>query len=189
MMAMQAVTRIASLINLRQGGYRVPVDLRASGRWVRHTVAAAVAGSLLFIFASLGKALWYESQESGINQQTVALYKEIFPEARRVINPRKQMESVMSGATDISTSDEFTATLEDIGELIASSQNAEVSIQTVLFSADQPETISMSMILSQEDALDEMQERLSATDLRIDGPKKTPVSNGVAVDFRLLRGQ
>ena len=189
MMAMQAVTRIDSLINLRQGGYRVPVDLRSSGRWWRQTVATAVAGSMLFIFATLGKALWYESQASKIQQQSIALYKEIYPEARRVINPRKQMESALSGGIDLSANDEFSATLEDVGKLIASSQNAEVSIQSLLFSADQPETISMSIVLSQEDALEEMRQRLSTTDLRIDGAKATPVSNGVAVDFRLLRGQ
>ena len=137
-----------------------------------------------------GECRRYRPERAAVEQQAVALYKQIYPEATRIFNPRRQMESTLlnSGAT-VAGNDEFSEALQDITDVIAASQNAEVYVQSLLFNADQADVISLSMTLSQQDALDEMRERLAETDLRLDVGKTTPAGNAVAVDLRLLRGQ
>jgi general secretion pathway protein L len=189
-MAMQSVTHVNELINLRQGGYRVPIDNRNQDSSWRKIATVAMAGCLLFAMVCVGKGLWYNAKSSAIEKQSVALYKQIYPQATRVFNPRRQMETAISnfsgGDTDANI---FMDSLVDITKVIASNQSSEVAIQSMIFNAGNPEAMSMTMLVGQEDALDEMQGRLADTDLRLTVNKSTPNDKGVVVDFSLLRGQ
>jgi general secretion pathway protein L len=189
-MSAQVVLQLNTLINLRQGGYRVPVDARRAGKSTRQMAMLAVAGCVLFAMVCIGKGLWYNLQRAEIDQQAVALYKQIYPDATRIFSPRRQMEAAISGGDNAAADDDvFLDTLVDVTQVITSSQNAEVYIQSLLFNAEQPESVSMSMVVSQADALDEMRERLTEADIKLDVGKTIPAAKGVAVDFRLLRDQ
>jgi general secretion pathway protein L len=190
-MAMQSVTHVNELINLRQGGYRVPIDNRSDDKSWRKVAVVALVGCLLFAITCIGKGLWYNAKASAMEKKSVELYKDIYPQATRVFNPRRQMETAISNFAGGGNVDEdvFIDSMVDITKLIASNQSSEVAIQSLTFDANKPDDMTMSMLVEQEDALDEMRQRLAETNLRFTVSKTTPNDNGVLVDFSLLRGQ
>jgi general secretion pathway protein L len=93
------------LMNLRQGDYSRREQL---GKLWRPWVFAASVAAAWFVL-TLGVAAYENSQlrseKAELSERSVAIYKEIFPEARNVPNPRAQMEQKLkqlrgSGSTD-----------------------------------------------------------------------------------------
>ncbi len=84
-------------IDLLQGGYRQSrKQRRQQNRWGGPLVLAA---SLLFALSVfLGTGWWFNQQADALQAQQRDLYKQLFPDARRVINPRRQMASQLNEA-------------------------------------------------------------------------------------------
>ena len=89
-LATTAMRQRDELLNLLQGGYRVQQVRERSERWQR---VAAVAGIGLLAYALVAGAggLFFSWRAGQLEQQSFALYRELFPQERRVISPRKQM--------------------------------------------------------------------------------------------------
>lgn len=188
-MSTKAVQHHNELINLRQGGYKVPVNYRNNDKSTKKTLFIALAGCLLFGLICLGKGLWYKSQQDSVEQQSIALYKQIYPQALRIFNPRRQMESSVSMLNNAGNDDQFIAALTDLTRLISSSQSAEVHIQSMIFNAEKPDDVNISIIVEQADTVEDITRQLAETDLRIAINKTSPVKDGVLIDLQLLRGQ
>lgn len=84
-------------INLLQGGYKVQEDYSALKTGWR--VAAAVAGIGLVSYAliTLASSAWFNWRAQQLEGEAVALHRELFPEVRRVVSPRRQMASRLRG--------------------------------------------------------------------------------------------
>lgn len=89
-------------INLLQGGYKV--QRRGDGGAWRRTAVAASIGLLIYCGVSAASGIWFSWRASRVEAQTVALYRELFPQERRVVSPKKQMQAHLRGARSDLTS-------------------------------------------------------------------------------------
>lgn len=90
-------------VNLLQGDFRAEGKRRKSASGEIWKPLAWVAGIFFCVYAgtSLYKTSFYESQAEEFRSQTIAKYKKLFPQDRRVRNVKKQMKAHLSksGAT------------------------------------------------------------------------------------------
>jgi len=89
-LAATALRQRGQMINLLQGGYRVQRDSQGEQRWWRVGLAAVIGLVVYGIVAAAG-GLYLSWRAQQVEQQTVALYRELFPQERRVVSPQKQM--------------------------------------------------------------------------------------------------
>lgn len=80
-------------LNLLQGGYAVK-NLQ-NNHWQQWRIAASIAviGIVSYLLVNLSAGWYFQSEATRIDRQSVALYKELFPNERRVVSPKKQMEN------------------------------------------------------------------------------------------------
>lgn len=95
-LAANAVRQRDDSINLLQGGYKVQRH-EGVARW-RNTAAVAVVGLVLFCTVSVASGIWFNSRADRLESETFTLYRELFPQERRVVSPRKQMQAHLRGA-------------------------------------------------------------------------------------------
>jgi general secretion pathway protein L len=89
-LATTAVREREAMINLLQGGYRV--QRRGSGgAWQQRAAMIAGVGLLGYLLLAGGGGLYFSWRAQQLEQQSIALYRELFPGERRVVSPRKQM--------------------------------------------------------------------------------------------------
>ncbi len=94
-LASNALQHREDLINLLQGGYAMQRKSDA-GAW-RRTAVAATIGLLLYGVISGGSGLWFSWRAKQVEAQAVAFYRELFPQERRVVSPKKQMQAHLRG--------------------------------------------------------------------------------------------
>ena len=94
-MAAEAMRARDESINLLQGGYAVQRQDDGT-QWLR---TAKVAAAALAIYAGVTAAsgMWYSWRARDVEQQTFSFYRELFPQERRVVSPKKQMMAHMGG--------------------------------------------------------------------------------------------
>jgi general secretion pathway protein L len=89
-LATTAVRERDTMINLLQGGYRV--QRRGSGgAWQQRAAMIAGVGLLGYLLLAGGGGLYFSWRAQQLEQQSIALYRELFPGERRIVSPRKQM--------------------------------------------------------------------------------------------------
>jgi general secretion pathway protein L len=96
-LAATAVRQREQMINLLQGGYRVQRRAQDGHLWARVATVAAV-GLALYALIAGGGGLYFSWRAQQAEDQTFALYRELFPGERRVISPRKQMANHLRGS-------------------------------------------------------------------------------------------
>ncbi|MDB6062862.1 MAG: type secretion system protein GspL [Verrucomicrobiaceae bacterium] len=101
-LAANALRHRDDLINLLQGGYRVQRQTGAVA-W-RRTLVAASIGVLIYCGISAASGLWFSWCAKQVEEQTFSFYRELFPQERRVVSPKKQMQAHLRGpASDASS--------------------------------------------------------------------------------------
>lgn len=88
-LATEAVRAREESINLLQGGYAV--RRQDSGTQWKRTLKVAAAGLLIYVGVTTASGMWYSWRARDIEQQTFSFYRELFPQERRVVSPKKQM--------------------------------------------------------------------------------------------------
>ena len=91
-----ALKGTSSLINLLQGGYAVRRQ-GGGAQWVRTIKAVAVALAV-YIGVTAASGIWYAWRARALEQQTFSFYRELFPQERRVVSPKKQMLAHVGGS-------------------------------------------------------------------------------------------
>jgi len=106
-------------INLLQGDYSRREQIGKI--WRPWRLAASLAGALFIL--QLGLAITQssslESQKTELKAEAKKIYKDTFPEARRIVNPRKQMEQKLKElkGDSTTTSVTFLSLLADTGQI------------------------------------------------------------------------
>ena len=96
-------------LNLLQGQYK-PATVSQFTQWKTAGITFSVC--LVLILGYFLAAGWYfASAAKNLDQQATQLYRELFPEDRRIVNLRKQMEAHLNGATAISEESGFFSLL------------------------------------------------------------------------------
>lgn len=97
-LASNALLHREDMINLLQGGYAQQRKSDA-GAWRRTAIAASI-GLLLYVAISSASGLWFSWRAQQTEAQTISFYRELFPQERRVVSPRKQMQAHLGGSTN-----------------------------------------------------------------------------------------
>ncbi len=115
LLAMMSVREHEEKINLLQGGYKVK-ETKASGFPWKKT---AVIGGLFLaaeLVLFLGSGWWFSGQAEHYEEQAVSQYREIFPNERRVPNPRLQFQSHLNQLHGGGATKEFMWLLQTASE-------------------------------------------------------------------------
>lgn len=83
----------AHSMNLLQGGYQVK-SMQGSG-WQNWRLAASIAGIgfATYLLLTIASGWYFSGQARALEQQSYSLYKQLFPNERRVVSPKKQMQN------------------------------------------------------------------------------------------------
>jgi general secretion pathway protein L len=95
-LATYAVQHADTLLNLLQGGYKVQRRGEYDREWRR---VAAVVGIGLILYCAVAAAggIWFSWRAQQSEAQTFALYRQLFPQEKRVVSPKKQMQAHLRG--------------------------------------------------------------------------------------------
>lgn len=149
---------------------RPPLDLlqeefsqrEALSRHLRPWRAVAVLAGLALLLAMLNRGLEIHrlsAEVKGLNEAITAVYREAFPEARRIVDPRVQMEQQLRSLKGAGESGQggFLRLLDVVSAELAGSPNLQV---TGLSYRDGRLDLSLSAPSAQ--SLDELRQRLAA---------------------------
>lgn len=124
-------------INLLQGAFRKVSPWKK--QWARWRLPAVLAGVLLLLFvANQGiEYLKLRQQQQQLQQQMTSLYRQMFPEEKRVVNPRAQLKQHLEDLQLVPVTDSFLSQLALLAPLLQKTQ--DVTLQQLRFEADKQE--------------------------------------------------
>ncbi|HET8711754.1 MAG TPA: type II secretion system protein GspL [Spongiibacteraceae bacterium] len=151
-------TRDAS-INLLQGGYAVQQP-GGVAQWSR-TLKFAAGALVLYAFVTAASGMWYSWRARDVEQQTFSLYRDMFPQERRVVSPKKQMLAHMGGNA-VTTSPLPLLTKTALGL-----RNNTLQLDELRYSK-QHDDLQLQLRTPTLDALDKIKQQLSGVGLQVD---------------------
>lgn len=120
-------------LNLCRGGYRMdPRGADERAQW-RRAGAAIAAGLALFVAVNVAAGAILESGAQRTRGAAQALFHEMFPEERRIINLRRQAESRLAAAR--AGGGDAIAALAALGRVMAAPEAAGVRLQGLEYEA------------------------------------------------------
>jgi general secretion pathway protein L len=171
--------RGADAINLLQGEFR-PVQA-VNPLWERWRPAAAVAGIWLGValVAMTTQALYAGYKTEDLKAQSERLYRDIFPEERRVGNVRRQLQAKLGERTD----DGSIGLLGLIGAL-SNSTDPSTQVQSFSYNGERSE-MAVDLVTGGFDALDQIKERLAGQGVNVEITSAEQTDQGVRARVRL----
>lgn len=103
-----------SAFSLRQGAYQASSEANPVWQRWRWPVVTAVLIVLLMMGQSLSETARFQTQAEQTKAQTLALFKTLFPDVKRVVNIRAQTKTRLAGQTSGSSEQGPMARLADI---------------------------------------------------------------------------
>jgi general secretion pathway protein L len=171
--------RGADAINLLQGEFR-PAHA-VNPLWERWRPAAAVAGIWLGValMAMTTQALYAGYKADDLKAQSERLYRDIFPEERRVGNVRRQLQAKLGERTD----DGSIGLLGLIGAL-SNSTDPSTQVQSFSYNGERSE-MAVDLVTGGFDALDQIKERLAGQGVNVEITSAEQTDQGVRARVRL----
>ena len=158
-------------INLLQGDYSRREQLGKI--WRPWRLAASLAGVLFLL--QLGSAIIQssslETQYLALKAESTKIYKDTFPDARRIVNPRRQMEQKLKelkgGGTKSSVT--FLTLLADTGPVF--NATAGLNLKSIRFKNN---TLDVELEVPNYQVLDQLKQKLS-----IEGKRSVEIQSAV----------
>ncbi|ACQ91989.1 general secretion pathway protein L [Tolumonas auensis DSM 9187] len=124
-------------IDLLQGAFRRVSTWKK--QWLRWRLPAVLTGLLLLLFmANQGmEYVQLRQQQQQLQQQMTALYRQLFPEEKRIVNPRAQLKQHLQGLQQAPLTDSFLSQLALLAPLLH--KTPEIELQQLRFEADKQE--------------------------------------------------
>jgi len=145
----------ASLDNLCQGEFALYTGSVDSGlrRWWP-VAAVATLWFVIQIGIDITQVMLYQQQAEDYRNQSVALYKTIFPAEKMIANPKRQLEGKLINAADVGASAGFLPLLAEAGYQMSRLPNkAKMAFNNLQFS-DQRGELAMEVRAPSLDDLD-----------------------------------
>ncbi len=151
-------------INLLQGGYAV--QRQGDGaQWLR-TLKVAAAMLAIYVGVTGASGLWYSSRAKAVEQQTFAFYRELFPQERRVVSPKKQMLAHMGGAT-VSASPLPLLTKAALGMRASMSGDGAMQLDELRYN-QKSDDLQVQLRAPTLESLDKIKQQLNGVGLKVD---------------------
>ncbi|MGD9164374.1 MAG: type II secretion system protein GspL, partial [Chromatiales bacterium] len=169
-------------INLLQGEYK-KVDKFAL-QWKRWLPAAILAGVALFFSLTLNilNYFHYRQQSLALQQQIEQVFKQAFPEIKRVVDPKVQMEQqlkVMRGGRQGSAA-QFTALFAPSAAVISSSP--ETRLENISFRDGQ---LDLQLTIKELQALEKLKKSIEEKRLSVEIRTANASGNQVTSHLRI----
>lgn len=166
-LSVNAIRGIYSNINLLQGDFRAN-SANAENVQILKKAGVAIAACLaLFMLFSFVGGAYLNYQADRYFDKSVALYKDIFPKQRRIIDPVKQMKSKLNGESPGTTS-EFLPLLDAASSTLADLDQAGNATLTQLRYDAQRGDIVMDLRVGSIDVLEAYRDQLASEGLEVD---------------------
>lgn len=164
-------------INLLQGGYQIVRRQQANHLAWSKLAAFASLGVAFFLMLSLGGGWYFSYKAERLEEQSVDLYRELFPGERRVVNPRKQMENHLRQKS-LGGQGSFLALLADTAKQFQGESSAEVSVNQMRFN-DQQGELRLELNSQSLEQLEKFKMRLTEGGLIVDINSASEQADGV----------
>lgn len=181
-----AEAEAASQLNLLQDEFES--DRR---RNAARSLLAKVAGLVLLVFFSqvifdVGRTIYLRSQADAWDQEARALYRELFPQDRRLINLRAQMDGHLTRLRESGSANDFLALLGTAGKYSRSFRSNEFVLQRVNFS-EQNQLLLLDLHTGSLQTLDRYKQALAQDGLKVDIASAVTEDNIVKARLRIGR--
>lgn len=171
----------AAPANLLQGGFAPVRRHRESLRQWRLGAGLAASWFFVAVLFNGANALSASRQADQLESEAIALYKDIFPEARQIPNPRRQMQQALGEKGDGGDSSMLNM-LSRLSMVVG----AESRVQRVDFSAESGET-AMDLLVPGYEQLDQLKSALAEEGLTAEIVSAEQQTVGVRARIRLLQ--
>jgi general secretion pathway protein L len=170
-------------INLLKGTFAPP--RRRSAAWQRWRAVAVLAGAwvALATVAEAGRGLWASHRADGLEEETTALYRQYFPDDRRVTDVERQMRQRLGSADNVGPG--FLTLTGELGKALAALPGAE--LQSVGFS-DGRDELTADLTVPGFEALDALKSQLASMKLSTEITSAEQQDNGVRARLRVKVG-
>lgn len=173
-------------LNLLQASF-APTKRRSAMR----ALLARVAGiALLFFLAQMvfdtGKAMHLRKQAEAWNQASTQTYRELFPQDRRIVNLRAQMENHLNLLRETGASDDFVALLGSAGSHSRGIPAQQFELQRVTFN-EQNQSLILDLHVSSLQILNRYKQALTEDGMSVDIASAATEDNVVRARLRVSR--
>ena len=153
-------------INILQGGYQINARQVDSWQHWQKAVSVMVVGIFAFLILSVSNGWYFSKMANEYDQKSIALYKSLFPNERRIVSPRKQLENHLRQANNTLSSSSFLNLLTKISESLSSDtlQSSLLSNKIVIQKLRYEQSvdgIQLEIQTESIDQLDQIKKRLS----------------------------
>jgi general secretion pathway protein L len=156
----QLAREMPSALNLLQGGYATEQSGLSGSFDLRKIGLGFAACLVLHLVLTLGAGAWFNLRAQTVKADTTALYRGWFPEARRVFEPRRQLQSQLAGFSDHG-SDRLVAYVDGITAQWASAPD-KLRLVSLNFEAPS-DTLLLELSAANRDVLEQLRDRLDAS--------------------------
>ncbi len=152
-------------LNLLQGAFKLRDPANENWQLLRWPAIAAVA-VLLLHWAALGlQTANYQREQAVLDAAIEQVYRDTFPEARKVVNPRSQMRSRLRDMEQGGASGPLLSWLER--SVAALKGRAGVSVTQMQFQSD-PQSLRLSINAPDYATVDQISQSLTAAKLQVE---------------------
>jgi general secretion pathway protein L len=171
--------RGADAINLLQGSFRPKQAINPL--WERWRPAAAIAAVWIGValLAMTTQALYAGYRAADLRAQSEQIYRDIFPEERRVANVRRQLQAKLGERPD----DGSIGLLGLVGAL-ASVTGPSTRIQSMNYASERSE-LAVDLVTGGFEALDQVKENLAGQGVNVEISSAEQTDQGVRARVRL----
>ncbi len=122
------------LLNVLQGGYAV--SKKSQTPWQQWRIAASLAGVglIAYLALALSSGYYFSSQAKQMDATAVSIYKQLFPNERRVVSPQKQMQNHLRLA-NVSANAHFLELLAETSVHMGG-ESATLQVEQLRFDSD-----------------------------------------------------
>ena len=168
LLAINAVRSFDQSLNLLQGDFRPKSASAASRRIIKKTsfILSVVLG--LFMLVTLGGGSYLNYQADQYYADSVSIYKALFPQQRRVIDPVKQLRRQLRGQVVGRTTSEFLPLLDAASEAMSSLDMSSSSVISQLRYDAQRGQVVIDIRAENIDVIEAYKQKMVEQGLKVD---------------------
>jgi hypothetical protein len=168
LLAVNAVHRVEATLNLLQGEFS-PISANAANRQFMRNAGAIVSACVaLFLIVTLAGGFYLNYKADSYFDDSVAIYRSVFPKQKKVIDPVKQMQRQLTGKAVGGTTSDFLPLLDAASRALSNLETEVPSTIGQLRYDNQRGHIIIDLRVNNIDILESYKEQLSAEGLNVD---------------------
>lgn len=180
----QGINRESKLFNVLQGSYRPVHKTTLLWKPWRLTAVLLIILTIIFMIKQLVTVEQLEKQRQQLNMQIETVYKETFPQARKVVNPKVQMEqqlnALRANSGQSGQTHDFLTLLNTFSPFLSQLPNLQIKHLDYL-----DNSFDITLETSQLQSLDQLKQSLQTVNLQLAVQTATSRNNIVEARIRI----